>query len=119
MPRQGGSAGCEHLLARDSRGGVSEGRQERKVVLSREYVINLRGAYEVSRAKRAKYAIRLIRQFVARHFRVGAEAVRIGQKLNTALWSRGIEKPPRKVCVTAEKYSDGTVFVELKEVRSW
>jgi len=35
--------------------------------------------------------------------------------LNTALWARSIEKPPRKVRVAVEKYSDGTVKVELKE----
>jgi large subunit ribosomal protein L31e len=33
--------------------------EEKKVVLTREYVINLRRAYEVSRSKRAKYAVGL------------------------------------------------------------
>jgi large subunit ribosomal protein L31e len=89
--------------------------EEKKVVLTREYVINLRRAYEVSRTKRAKYAVGLIRRFVARHLKVEPTAVKIGQKLNMALWSHGIEKPPRKVRVTVEKLSDGTAVVELKE----
>lgn len=89
--------------------------EEKKVALSREYVINLRRTREVSRTKRAKYAVGLIRRFVARHLKVELKAVKIGQKLNMALWSRSIEKPPRKVRVAVEKYTDGTVRVELKE----
>ncbi len=89
--------------------------EEKKVVLTREYVINLRRTYEVSRTKRAKYAVGLIRRFVARHLKVEPTAVKIGQKLNMALWSRSIEKPPRRVRVTVEKLSDGTAVVELKE----
>jgi large subunit ribosomal protein L31e len=89
--------------------------EEKKVVLTREYVINLRRAYEVSRTKRAKYAVGLIRRFVARHLKVEPKAVKIGQRLNVALWSRSIEKPPRRVRVTVEKLSDGTAVVELKE----
>ncbi|ACB40585.1 50S ribosomal protein L31e [Pyrobaculum neutrophilum] len=89
--------------------------EERKVVASREYVISLRRAYVVSRTKRAKYAVGLIRRFVARHLKVEPSAVKIGQKLNMELWSRGIEKPPRRVRVSVEKYSDGTALVELKE----
>ncbi len=89
--------------------------EEKKVVLTREYVINLRRAYEVSRTKRAKYAVGLIRRFVARHLKVEPKAVKIGQRLNMALWSRSIEKPPRRVRVTVEKLSDGTAVVELKE----
>lgn len=88
--------------------------EEKKVVESREYVINLRRVYEVSRTKRAKYAVGLVRRFVARHLKVDSKAVKIGQRLNEELWSRSIEKPPRRVRVTVEKYSDGTVVVELK-----
>jgi large subunit ribosomal protein L31e len=89
--------------------------EEKKVVLTREYVINLRRAYEVSRTKRAKYAVGLIRRFVARHLKVEPKAVKVGQRLNMALWFRSIEKPPRRVRVTVEKLSDGTAVVELKE----
>ncbi|ABL87635.1 LSU ribosomal protein L31E [Pyrobaculum islandicum DSM 4184] len=89
--------------------------EEKKVVLTREYIINLRRAYVVSRTKRAKYAVGLVRRFIARHLKVEPKAVKIGQRLNMAIWSRSIEKPPRKVHVVVEKYSDGVVKVELKE----
>ena len=89
--------------------------EEKKVVVSREYVINQRRTREVSRTKRAKYAIGLIRRFVARHVKVEPKAVKVGQRLNEVLWSRSVEKPPRRVHVVVEKYSDGTAKVELKE----
>ncbi len=87
---------------------------EKKVVSSSEYVINLRRVYEVSRTKRAKYSVRYIRKFVARHLKVEIEKVKISQGLNLLLWSRGIEKPPRKIHIVAEKYEDGTVSVNVK-----
>lgn len=86
---------------------------ERKPELVREYVINLRRAYEVSRSKRAKYAVGLIRRFVARHIKVKPSEVKVGQRLNAALWARGIERPPRRVKVVVEKYQDGTASVDL------
>lgn len=90
--------------------------EEKKVVLTREYVVNLRRAYYVSRTKRAKYAVGLIRRFVARHLKVETKNVKIGQALNEVLWARSIEKPPRRVRVVVEKLSDGTVKVDLKNV---
>jgi len=84
---------------------------EKKVVVSREYVINLRRTREVSRTKRAKYAVRLIRLFAARHMRVDVDKVKIDPSLSQVVWSRGIEKPPRRIGVLIEKLEDGTVLV--------
>ena len=89
---------------------------EKKPVLVREYVINLRRTREVSRTRRAKYAIRLIRRFVARHMKVDdLFRVRISNAVNEAVWTRGIEKPPRRIRVVVEKYEDGVVWVKLPE----
>lgn len=87
--------------------------EEAKVELERVYVINLRRTREVSRTKRSPYAIRLIRRFVARHMKVEPEKVKIDNSVNNIVWSRGIEKPPRRVEVKVTKYSDGTVKVTL------
>ncbi|MCG2863234.1 MAG: 50S ribosomal protein L31e [Vulcanisaeta sp.] len=84
-----------------------------KVEVERVYVINLRRTREVSRTKRSPYAIRLIRKFVARHMKVEPDKVKIGNDVNEYVWSRGIEKPPRRVEVRVIKYSDGTVEVKL------
>jgi large subunit ribosomal protein L31e len=63
---------------------------------TRSYVINLRSVYSAPRKKRSKVAIRKIREFVARHLRYSG-AIKIDPRLNELLWSRSIEKPPRKV----------------------
>jgi large subunit ribosomal protein L31e len=86
---------------------------EAKVEVERVYVINLRRTREVSRTKRSPYAIRLIRSFVARHMRVEPSKVRVENDVNNYVWSRSIEKPPRRVEVKVTKYSDGTVKVTL------
>ena len=84
-----------------------------KVEVERVYVINLRRTREVSRTKRSPYAVRLIRRFVARHMKVDLDKVKIDNSVNEYVWSRGIEKPPRRIEVKVTKYSDGTVRVTL------
>lgn len=63
----------------------------------REYVIPLRIAYSVPRPKRVPRAIRFIRAFIRRHIKT--ERVWISPELNMLIWSRGRQKPPRKVKV--------------------
>ena len=89
---------------------MSEGA---KVEVERVYVINLRRTREASRTRRSPYAIRLIRNFVARHMKVEPGNVKIDSSVNEYIWSGSIEKPPRRVEVKVTKYSDGTVRVAL------
>lgn len=72
--------------------------------IERIYVIPLRDAYRAPRKKRAKVAIRIIREFVKRHLKV--EEVKIGNDVNEYVWSRSIEKPPRRVKVKVVKEED-------------
>ena len=99
---------------------MSQPQQSQKILLERIYTINLRRTREVSRTKRAPYAVRLIRKFVARHLHVDPSQVKISNELNEAIWARSIEKPPRRVKVRVVKYEDGTVWVYLLDVdRRW
>jgi len=82
---------------------VSE--EEEKIVLEREYTIPLRKVYEVPRKKRAKVAIRLLREFVMRH--VKPDDVYISNKVNEEIWQRSIEKPPRRIRVLVRKVEIG------------
>ena len=84
-----------------------------KVVLERIYVIPLRKVYFRQRTQRAARAMRLIRKFIQRHMK--AERVIIDNKVNEYVWSRGIEKPPRRVRVKAVKTEDNVVRVYLAE----
>ena len=86
---------------------------EEKVLLEREYIIPLKRVYFRQRTQRAARAIRLIKEFVQRHVKV--ENVVIDEKLNMYIWSRGIEKPPRRVRVKVIKTEEDTAKVMLAE----
>ncbi len=69
------------------------------------YTIPLRDAYQKSMRMRSRYAVGIVRNFLKTHLK--AEDVRLGKRLNEAIWERGMKKPPRKVKVSATK--DGSV----------
>ena len=70
----------------------------------RIYTIPLRQAKSVPRTKRAKRAIKEIKEFLARHMKV--EEVKIDASINELVWERGIKKIPSKVRVKAVKMED-------------
>lgn len=84
-----------------------------EIELERTYIIPLRDAYEASRSRRAKRAINIIREFAVRHMK--AEEVKISSGVNSLVWSRGIEKPPRRLKVIMRKNKEGVVQVLLPE----
>ncbi len=101
--------------------GKTKGKKnEVKIVLEREYVIPLRRKVQkAQRYRRAKKAIRVIREFLAKHMKVedrDLRLVRIDKYLNQEVWYRGIKKPPARIKVIAKKNSEGYVFVELADV---
>ena len=87
-----------------------EGKEEIEVVEEKVYTISLRHVWVVTpRGKRAPRAVRDVRAFVSRHMK--AEEVAISDEINSAIWSRGINKPPRKITVRAVKDKEGKVIV--------
>lgn len=87
-----------------------------EIVVERLYTIPLGKAYDAVRKKRAKRAVNLVKTFIIRHMKVEDEAdLTIDTALNEYLWTRGIEKPPRRVRVRATKDRDGLVKVFLVE----
>ena len=68
--------------------------------------------------KRAKKAIRILKEFIVRHMGVrdgDLGKVKIDIYLNNEIWFRGIKKPMNKVKVRARKIG-GIVYVELADV---
>ena len=61
--------------------------------------------------RRAKVAIRLIKEFAERHMK--AEEVKIDSEVNESVWARGIKKPPRRIRLEMERDEDGIVSVKL------
>lgn len=97
---------------------------EEQFVEERIYTIPLRRALIMPPNKRAPKAMRLIKAFVQKHMKVGEEPREEGEEeeggriivkneVNQRIWSRGIEKPPRKVRIRAAKDEEGNVTVFL------
>jgi large subunit ribosomal protein L31e len=87
-----------------------EGEEEIEVVEEKVYTIPLRHVWVVTpRGKRAPRSVRDVRDYVARHMK--ADEVAISNDINSALWARGINKPPRKITVRAVKDKEGKVIV--------
>lgn len=73
---------------------MSERAHEEKTV----HTIPLKRVYFGRRANRADRAVRLIKKYVARHFKE-VEKIIIDPLVNAYIWSRGRVKPPRRVTV--------------------
>jgi large subunit ribosomal protein L31e len=84
---------------------------DEEVIEDRLYTIPLRRAWIGSIRKRTPRALRILREFIKKHMKT--ENVLIERSVNQKLWSRGIEKPPRKIRVRALKYRDDVVRVQL------
>ena len=97
----------------------SEKKVEAKVELEREYVVPLKkGVLNVPHYRRAKKAVRVLKEFMVKHMGVrdrDLRKVKIDMNLNNEIWFRGIKKPMNKVKVKARKI-DGIVYVELAEI---
>jgi large subunit ribosomal protein L31e len=100
--------------------------EEEEIVEERVYTIPLARALVRPPKKRAPRAMQMIRAFVTKHMklemRVEAEEEKgelpklvINNDVNEKVWSRGIEKPPRKIRVRAAKDKEGNVTLYLAE----
>ncbi len=80
------------------------------------YTVSFKRIYWGRRSNRAARAARYLRRFIARHFGVEPENVILHPSVNEYIWSRGIEKPPRRIVVKAVKDEEnGVVRVRLVE----
>jgi len=100
--------------------------EEEEFVEERIYTIPLGKAWVRPPKRRAPRAMQLIKAFVIKHMkmemRVEEEEEReelprviISNEVNEKVWSRSIEKPPRKIRVRVAKDEDGNVTVFLAE----
>ncbi len=82
--------------------------------LERIYTVNLSGAMETPRTNRAPKAVEILRKFIARHMKARDGIVTLSNATNAFIWSRSMQKPPRRIKVRAVK-EDGNVMVTLLE----
>ena len=83
-------------------------------VNERVYTVPLRDAFVKPRNKRTPRAVKILREFAARHMKTDPENVLISNMLNAFLWARGIQKPPRKVKVKMVA-KEGKVYVLMMD----
>jgi len=99
-------------------------KEEEEFVEERIYTIPLRRAWMMPPKKRTPKAIRIMKAFIQRHMKVGEVAIEeeegeeagriiISNEVNEEIWSRGIEKPPRKLRIRAAKDKEGNVTIFL------
>jgi large subunit ribosomal protein L31e len=100
--------------------------EEEEFVEERIYTIPLGKAWLRPPKKRAPRAMHMIKAFVTKHMKLAMRVEEeeeeeelpqliINADVNEKVWSRGIEKPPRKIRVRAAKDKDGNVTVFLAE----
>ncbi|MGB5910885.1 MAG: 50S ribosomal protein L31e [Promethearchaeia archaeon] len=92
---------------------IEEEAPKEEIIDERIYVIPLAKARKGPRTKWAKKSVRYLKEFMERHFK--PESLIISQEVNERIWSRGIQKPPRKLKVRATKNIDGLVVVYLQK----
>lgn len=113
----------EFLEAKERSARKEKEEFDEDIVEERFYTIPLRKVWISPRKKRAPKAGRLVKSFVMKHMKVRTEAdeeeeaekLVISNEVNEKLWSRGIEKPPRKIRVRVVKDKEGVVTVLLAE----
>ena len=94
---------------------IKEKEREEDIVEERVYTVPLGRAWVVPRKKHSPKAIRILRSFIIRHMKAEEGSVRIANEVNEKIWSKGIEKPPRKIRIRAVKDTEGIVTVHLAE----
>ena len=108
------------------RRGKKKKEEEEEFVEERIYTIPLGKAWVRPPQKRAPRAMRLIKDFITKHMKMDLRAeveeeksemprLIITNDVNEKVWSRSIQKPPRKIRVRAAKDNEGNVTVFLAE----
>jgi len=96
------------------------------IVEERIYTIPLQKALVRPPKKRAPRAMQLLKLFVVKHMKMAVTVSEdeeeeelpqliVTQEVNEKIWSKGIEKPPRKIRVRLTKDRDGNITVHLAE----
>jgi large subunit ribosomal protein L31e len=85
--------------------------EEKVEPLTRVYTVPLGVVFEAPPYRRAKVAIRVIKEFTTRHMK--ASQIKIKADVNELVWARGIRKPPRRIRLEMERDEDGLVSVGL------
>lgn len=80
----------------------------------RTYTIPLKATRSLPVTRRSSAAVRLIRDYVARHTK--EDEIAIDESVNERLWAHGMAKPPRSIIVKVDDDPEGEgLLVSLSE----
>lgn len=89
---------------------MSAGDFEERVI-----TVPLRDVKAGANHEAADAAMRIIRDHIAKHFSVDADAVRLDPSISEAVWANGRSNPPRKVRIRAARFDEaGESVVEAE-----
>lgn len=84
------------------------------MAIERTYTVPLRRDFARKPPyKRTNRAVKVLREFLARHMKAPLENIKLGQHVNEHLWANGLRNPPGKVKVAVTKDDEGIVRAEL------
>jgi len=125
------AAAPEQEEAKEAEAEVKEEKPKKKkkdedIVEERIYTVPLQKALIRPPKKRAPRAMQLLKIFVVKHMKMAVTVSEdeeeeelpqliITKEVNEKIWSRSIEKPPRKIRVRVTKDKDGNITVHLAE----
>jgi large subunit ribosomal protein L31e len=103
-------------------------KKDEEFVEEKIFTIPLQRALVRPPKKRTPRAMQLLKMFLIQHMKIPARLTEededeelahiiITKEVNEKLWSKGIEKPPRRIRVRAAKDKDGNVTVFLAETQ--
>jgi len=99
---------------------AKENKTDRKIVIEREYVVPLRREWlKVQKYRRAKKALRALKEFMVQHMQIydrDTRKIKVDIYLNNEIKFRGNKKPLHKIKVKAIKYDNGIVEVKLVNI---
>jgi large subunit ribosomal protein L31e len=85
------------------------GFEDLEIVSEKMFTINLGRVWVAKPKRRAPRAINTVKEYMKRHMK--SDDIVITNEVNEQIWSRGIEKPPRRVKVRAVKDNENRVIV--------
>jgi large subunit ribosomal protein L31e len=83
--------------------------EEIEIVEEKFYTVNFRDAWKNPRKRRTPKAAKILVDFVKRNMKI--DDVRVSEEINSKIWSRSLQKPPRRLRIRAVKDREGKVTI--------
>jgi len=78
-------------------------KKPEEVLEEKVITLSLREAWKAPRNRRAKAAVRVLKEQLKRHIK---KDTKLELSVNKAIWKRGIKNPPRKIKLNVKVYKD-------------